>query len=431
VYDSGAISRVIGIAQDYTERKIAEQNRAFLAAIVESSDDSIIATNLEGTIVSWNAAAQSLFGYSAEEVIGQTIMLLFPQDQRGNVVPVLGRIQERGFTERTESIRVAKGERPIEVSVILSPVRDSSGTLQGISAIYRDIGERKKAERERESMEVQLRHAQKMESIGQLAAGIAHEINTPAQYIGDNTRFLKDSFGEMEEALRSQQALLALLKAGGTSPVGGEEIEAAIGRIDLEYLLTEVPKAIDQTLDGIQRITTLVGAMKEFSHPGKKEKVSTDLNSAIDNTITVARNEWKYVAEMETDYDPSLPLVPCLAGDFSQVILNLIVNAAHAIADVAKNGARGRITIRTRSRAPWAEVQVQDTGGGVPEAVRERIFEPFFTTKDVGRGTGQGLAIAHTVVVDKHGGTISYETEMGRGTTFTIRIPLQNIVQES
>jgi signal transduction histidine kinase len=148
------------------------------------------------------------------------------------------------------------------------------------------------------------------------------------------------------------------------------------------------------------------------------------LNHGIENTITVARNEWKYVAEMETEYDPSLPLVPCLPGDFNQVILNLIVNAAHAIGDVVQSGERGKIIVRTRKCPQWVEIEVQDTGGGIPEHARDRIFDPFFTTKEVGRGTGQGLAIARSVVVDKHGGTIHFVTETGKGTTFTIRLPL-------
>jgi signal transduction histidine kinase len=165
--------------------------------------------------------------------------------------------------------------------------------------------------------------------------------------------------------------------------------------------------------------------MKEFSHPGTKEKVLVDLNHAINSTITVARNEWKYVADIETDFDPSLPLIPCQAGEFNQVILNLIVNAAHAIANVVRDGGfeKGKIKIQTRNCLEWAEIRVQDTGSGIPEGVRTRIFDPFFTTKEIGKGTGQGLAIARSVVVDKHGGTIHFETETGKGTTFVIHLP--------
>jgi len=165
--------------------------------------------------------------------------------------------------------------------------------------------------------------------------------------------------------------------------------------------------------------------MKEFSHPGTKEKVPLDLNHAIESTIIVARSEWKYVAELETDFDPSLPMIPCLPGEFNQVILNLIVNAAHAIADVTQKGGpeKGLISVQTRDTADSVEVRIRDTGTGIPEEVRSRIFDPFFTTKEIGKGTGQGLAIARSVVVDKHNGSIQVETEDGKGTTFIVRLP--------
>jgi len=205
-----------------------------------------------------------------------------------------------------------------------------------------------------------------------------------------------------------------------------QKVTAAVERADAGYLLEEIPRAIDQTLEGVTRISTLVSAMKEFSHPGTKEKIPLDLNHAIESTITVARNEWKYVAELETEFDPSLPMVPCLPWEFNQVILNLIVNAAHAIADAVRQEGtqKGRIKVWTRNYLEWTEIRVQDTGSGIPEKIRSRVFDPFFTTKEIGKGTGQGLAIARSVVVDKHGGTIHFETEEGKGTTFIIRLPL-------
>ena len=200
---------------------------------------------------------------------------------------------------------------------------------------------------------------------------------------------------------------------------------AAAERADTGYLLEEIPKAIEQSLEGVTRVSTLVRAMKEFSHPGTKEKIPLDLNRAIESTTTVTRNEWKYLADLETEFDPSLPMIPCHVGEFNQVILNLIINAAHAIADViGKEGStKGKIKIETRNCPEWAEIRIQDTGSGIPEKVRARIFDPFFTTKEIGKGTGQGLAIARSVVVDKHGGSIHFETEVGKGTTFIIRLP--------
>jgi two-component system, NtrC family, sensor kinase len=408
----------------------AEKTRAFLASIVECSDDSIIGTDLAGQIISWNQASERLFGYTSDEALGKHISLLFTADSQGEVSSVLEKVKNHERIERFEGMRVGKGGVLIEVSVILAPVTDASGQVQGMYANYRDISARKRADREREDLEMQLRHALKLESIGQLAAGIAHEINTPAQYIGDNTRFLKDAFRDLERIVRLYQGLLAISNQNDLARQATNDILTLARSIDEEYLIAEIPKAIDQTIEGIDRVSTLVAAMKEFSHPGIKEKTLADLNRGIGNTITVARNEWKYVAEMETDYDPSLPLVPCLLGDFNQVILNLIVNAAHAISDVVQKGQLGKITVRTRKRENWVEVEVEDTGGGIPDHARDHIFEPFFTTKDVGRGTGQGLAIARSVVVDKHGGTIHFVSESGKGTTFTIRLPIEGAAKQ-
>jgi PAS domain S-box-containing protein len=278
---------------------------------------------------------------------------------------------------------------------------------------------------ERNQLKEQLLQAQKLESVGHLAAGIAHEINTPTQYIGDNVRFMKDAFEDMKELLAHYERLLLLAKSGTLTHEAVQEIEEAVKRVDACYLLDEIPKAVDQTLDGIARVSTIVSAMKEFSHPGTKEKIPVDLNHAIASTITVARNEWKYVADLETVFDPALPPILCLPGELNQVILNLIVNAAHAIANVIPDGGsgKGKIMVQTVSLPEWAEIRIQDTGSGIPEGIRTRIFDPFFTTKEIGKGTGQGLAIARSVIVDKHAGTIHFETETGKGTTFIIRLP--------
>ncbi len=279
----------------------------------------------------------------------------------------------------------------------------------------------------RNTMEIQLRHAQKMESIGQLVAGIGHEINTPTQYIGDNIRFVQDAFGDVSNLIVEYEKLLAAAEAGQVTPEIIGAVKTASATADMEYIREEVPKAIQQSLDGVSRVSHIVGAMKEFSHPGTAEKSPVDLANAIQSTVTVASNEWKYVAEIVTHFDPQLPPVPCLAGEFNQVVLNLIVNASHAIADVVGDGGggKGTIEISTVHDKGWAEIRIRDTGAGIPESARDRIFDPFFTTKGVGKGTGQGLAIAHSVIVDKHEGTIHFETEMGKGTTFIIRLPVE------
>ena len=281
---------------------------------------------------------------------------------------------------------------------------------------------------ERKRMEHELAQAQKMESIGHLAAGIAHEINTPAQYVGDNTRFLRDVFENIDGLLGDLGRILEAARRGEITDALIAEVDANVRSADVEYIKAEAPKAIRQSLEGIERVANIVRAMKEFSHPGNGHKQLVDLNRAIESTLTVSRNEWKYVADLVTDFDPDLPPVPCLPGDFNQVILNLVVNAAQAIAHVVENGpqGRGKITVRTRHDGDWVEVHVEDTGTGIPSRIRHKVFDHFFTTKEVGKGTGQGLAIAHAIVVQKHGGTIRFESQEGRGTTFMIRLPIAN-----
>jgi len=302
----------------------------------------------------------------------------------------------------------------------------SDGTAIKLIGTTQDVTEKKRAEETRQAMEVQMRHAQKMESIGQLAAGIAHEINTPTQYIGDNTRFLKDAFKDLINVLESHQRLLPAARQHQITEALLGKAEAQLQQADMDYLTQEIPNAIQQSLEGVDRVTKIVRAMKDFSHPGSDEKTPLDLNHAIDSTLTVCHNEWRYVAEVVTEFDPSLPLVPCLPGEINQTILNLIVNAAHAIGDVVGDGSKGKGSIRvtTRRDGPWVEIRIRDSGTGIPEKARAKVFDPFFTTKGLGKGTGQGLAIAHAVVVEKHGGTITFETETGMGTTFTIRLPL-------
>ncbi len=279
---------------------------------------------------------------------------------------------------------------------------------------------------ERMVLELQLRQAQKLEGIGQLAAGIAHEINTPTQFVGDNIRFLKDSWGPVAEFMTFCGTMQAECAAG---PVSSEHLQQFCElhqKCDLEYLSEHIPKAIDLSLEGVKRIAKIVKGFKEFSHPGSEEKQAINLNQAIETTISVARHEWKYCADVVTAFDADLPLVPCLVGEFNQVILNLIVNSAHAISNAAeKNGnGKGTITISTRQEGDWARIAVADTGAGIPTEIRSRVFEPFFTTKEVGKGTGQGLALAHAAIVKRHQGQLWFESELGHGTTFFIRLPL-------
>ena len=294
-------------------------------------------------------------------------------------------------------------------------------------AIVRDITRRMEARKEREQLLTRLNSEQKMASIGQLAAGIAHEINTPAQYLGSNINFLGDAFAGIDELIRQYDQLLNLpeISASPESLVNG--MDALKNQADWDYLAEEIPRAIEQTKEGIAKISSIVLAMKEFSHPGCKEKQPTDLNKLIDTTITVASNEWKYVADINQQLDRTLPLFSCLPNEMGQVILNLLVNAVHAIKDkigASLDGVKGKIIIGSRRVNDSIEITLTDTGGGIPVAIGGKVFDPFFTTKEVGRGTGQGLAICHDIIVNKHGGTIEFVSTEGEGTTFIIRLPL-------
>jgi signal transduction histidine kinase len=273
-------------------------------------------------------------------------------------------------------------------------------------------------------MEAELRQAQKLESVGRLASGVAHEINTPVQFVSDSVHFLREAAGDIlkviEKLLTVQRSVLDGAPSMEAAIAATAEQEAA----DLPYLLINVPKAFARSLEGLSRVTAIVRAMKEFAHPGASEMALVDLNQAIESTLIIAGSEYKYVAELETDFG-ELPPVMALAGEFNQAILNIVVNAAHSVADVVKaTGGKGRITVRTRREGDQAVISVADTGAGIPEEIRDRIFDPFFTTKEVGRGTGQGLAIARSVVVEKHKGELTLTTEIGKGTTFFIRLPI-------
>lgn len=300
-----------------------------------------------------------------------------------------------------------------------SLVYDDNGRLIRAVGAVRDISE---------SVHImeQLRQAQKLEAIGQLAAGIAHEINTPTQFIGDNTQFVKQAWSGLRGVLEVARQLRQQAESGRPDPQVLADFDREVETADLEYALDEVPRAIDHSLEGVRRVSKIVQAMKDFSHRGSEEKTPVDINRAITATTTVARNEWKYVAELEMALDPELPLVPCYVAEFNQVILNLLVNASHAIADKVGDGSRGKGTIRvtTARSGDWVETTVHDDGAGIPEGIQARIFEPFFTTKPIGKGTGQGLTMAHSVIVKRHGGKLWCESQPGKGTTFFVRLPL-------
>lgn len=394
----------------------AKQTAQAKAQILSTVHAFFIGIDPQGVVREWTPAAERLFGISLVDAIGRNFLTLPIDWNWDEVRQAVGRAHTQLTQVVVEKLCVkVPGAQDLFVKLTLAAPCSDDG--YSVIVMGEDITGRLGLERE-------LAQAQKLESIGQLAAGIAHEINTPTQFVGDNIRFLSDSFTDIGRVIEQYERLLSAAKTGDCPHDLIETCEAANVGADLAYLVDEIPKALLQSAEGIDRVAKIVRAMKEFAHPGADDKVPADINKAIESTVTVARNEWKYVADLETKLDPALPLVPCLVGEFNQVVLNMIVNATHAIADAVRGtGKKGTITISTARAGEFAEIRIADSGTGIPDSIRSKIFDPFFTTKDVGKGTGQGLAIARSVVVNKHGGTIVVESEMGKGTTFLIRLP--------
>jgi two-component system, NtrC family, sensor kinase len=406
----------IAIIRDITEQAAAkaalQSSEARLQSILEKISVGIAIVGMDRTIRWTNRAAMELVGViDPAGLSAQPCHQYFCTSPPGQC-PIL----DRGQTvERAE--RVLRRPDGRQIPILTSAYEIEFGGERALLETFVDLTERKR-------MEAELGHARKLEAVGQLAAGIAHEINTPAQFVGDSLHFLRNAFDDVQPLLAAYRRAVDALQSSPVQEAIIAEVREAEEEADLEYLAEHMPKSFERCFDGISRISSIVGAMKEFAHPGQREKSQVDLNRALQSTLVIARNEYKYVADVDTELGV-LPPVTCHVGDLNQVFLNLIVNAAHAIAEVVgSSGERGRITVHTAADGDRVRVEIADTGCGIPEDIRERIFDPFFTTKPVGKGSGQGLAIARSVVVDKHGGTLTCRSEVGTGTTFTICIPV-------
>lgn len=419
----GELERIVVISRMIDDRILAQQalRRAHEEAelFIDSVPSILIGIRRDGRIKRWNLAAGQVFGLSAAEVTHRYLADCGIQWTRPDMKAEIASWCTHREPARIDALPFLVNGEARFLGLTLKWIGAREEPADELLIIGSDVTER-------EVLGQQLRQAQKLEAIGQLAAGIAHEINTPIQYVGDNTRFLQEFWVTVHSLCAITREMRQEARSGAISPQTLERFDVAAQAADFEYMQTEIPHAIEQSLEGIERVTRIVHAMKEFSHPGSEEKKSIDINRAIETTITVARNEWKYVSDVETHFDPELPLVLCHAGEFNQVVLNLLINAAQAIAEAVGDGSRGKgkIVISTARAQDWAEISIADTGAGIPEAIRSRVFEPFFTTKPVGKGTGQGLALAHTAIVRRHGGKIWFESEVGKGTTFFIRIPI-------
>jgi PAS domain S-box-containing protein len=413
--ESGRPTRAMEILRDISEAKQAESERHRLVTAIDQADEVFVITDASGSIQYVNPAFERVTGYSREQSIGCN-----PRIQKSGIhdnefyEQLWATISSGGTWKGRFNNRKRNGDLYQEDATI-SPITDDSGRIVSYVAVKRDVTELVE-------LETQLLQAQKLESIGRLAAGIAHEINTPSQYVGDNVQFLSESVGGLMEWLGQSIEYL------GEQPEN-ERVQALLEEaedLDFEFLKEEIPSAIEQSQEGLTRISEIVGAMKSFSHPGNDALEPVDIHDAIRGTVTVARNEWKYVADLELDFDMDLGVVPCLVNEFNQVVLNMIVNAKQAIEEKGLEAeAKGSITISTKHIDGFAEIRIQDTGAGISKENLAKVFDQFFTTKAVGRGTGQGLSLSRDIIVGKHGGQLDVQSEVGVGTTFIIRLPLQ------
>jgi two-component system NtrC family sensor kinase len=402
-------------------------------ATLDRLNAGVFTVDAEMRILHWNLFMASNSGQSAEAVVGKNLFTCFPELPEAwmrwklRSVFLLGTFAFSSWKQRPYLFRfphnrpltggidfmhqdiaflpIAAGDGVGSVCVLVTDVTDAALSQRALHDAHARL-EREMAERQR--VEHELRLAHKLEAVGQLAAGIAHEINTPLQYIADSISFLGEAFAEMRAIVGTYRQ--ALHDRVQHLPLDDDP--------ELAYLESNVPDAVDRAQYGLERVASLVRAMTEFGQPAAAAKSFADLNRAV----TTARSAYKDVADIELELG-DVQEVPCHLAELNQVFLQLIINAAHAIAETHVVPARGTIRIRTWCDGGAAYVAVADNGSGIPEAIQPRIFDPFFTTKPVGRGTGQGLSIARSIVVDRHGGTLSFETAVGRGSTFLVRIP--------
>ena len=383
--ESGRVVGIVGVSRDITDwkeaveslRKSEESFRLLFAAIPHAA---WVYDRQTLEFLEVNQTATRHYGHTAEEFRQLRISAVYAPEEEARLRQALAAADPAQALSGTWKHQARGGQvLEVEVGAHAFLFRDREAVME----VVQDVTERNR-------LEAELHQAQRLESVGQLAAGIAHEINTPIQYVGDNLRFIRDSFVTGMVVVAQYEQLRREAEAGAVTPAQLAALAQAVQDADMEYLNEEIPKAAAQSLEGVERVATIVRAMKEFAHPGRQEKVAADLNRALANTLIVARNEIKYVADVETDFG-ELPAVVCHAAEMNQVFLNLLINAAHAIAEVVKESqGRGKITVRTRAAGNQAVIAISDTGCGIPDAVRSKIFDPFFTTKPVGRGTGAG-----------------------------------------
>tara|TARA_R110000796_G_scaffold11478_2_gene38289 strand:- start:197822 stop:199249 length:1428 start_codon:yes stop_codon:yes gene_type:complete len=409
------------------QQKRQQETTQRLKTILDSVVEGILVVNNGGVIEDFNKSAVEILRAEDNQLIGTSIDMMFI-DKKATIrhrllnkcISIHSGTLKYDYTE-TMAQRRDGDSFPMEITI--SPA-NLTGEMNYLY-IFRDITRRKQAEESHNKLEGELREALKLEAIGHLAGGIAHEINTPSQYIRDNLKFLNDGYGAISRILGL--ALQVLWEhRNELSDNAFSRFAKQMRDADLEFLLDEIPHATQQSLDGINQVAKIVLSMKEFSHPSGTEKTATDINRVLQNVLVISRNEWKHYANLVEDLDPELPHIPSHVNEINQVFLNLIVNAAQAINSAGRSPDDGQITVKTTSLDDSILISIADNGAGISRENRSKVFNPFFTTKGVGKGTGQGLAITHDIVQIRHGGRIWFETEVNKGTTFHVLLPAED-----
>lgn len=399
-----------------------DKSETHYRVIFEFSPVAIISFTEEGYITSINPAAETIFNYKNSELEGKHVVSLFPEKSN---ISLFGdqnshEFENNKLNEEINCQALDKGGRLFSVELLVNKVVQKDKTF--FIAMLKDISERDK-------MQAELLQARKLESVGQLASGIAHEINTPLQYVSDNTHFLKDAFSDIARVYSVYTQQIESLSFNESSQSQSVElikkvVDEVKAEADMDYLLTEIPVTLKETIEGLKNITHIVQAMKSFSHPGAEIKTRANVNELIQNAHIISRNEWKYHAVLDLDLEPRLKQTMVYPDLIGQTMLNLIVNASHAINDHLVENDKGLIKISSRNEESFICIEISDNGGGISDDIKEKIFDPFFTTKDVGKGTGQGLSLAYSTVVEKHQGKLSVSNNSRGGASFIIKLPL-------
>ncbi|MBK8014626.1 MAG: PAS domain S-box protein [Deltaproteobacteria bacterium] len=433
---TGVLLGSVLVFRDITEAlhqssQLVDSERRYRAVFEGAGEGIIVADLASGRILHHNRIVEKYFRHSTAVLTRMTLSDLHPlsliSDARSEYVAIASR--PRSFARDLPCVRGDDTRFLADVRVSVVRMQDTDHLV----VFFSDASERHATERQldteramRAKAEIELRHAQKLQAVGQLAAGIAHEINSPAQFVGDSLHFLSAAFSDLKMLVDGYQKAITSLSSAPSFENVRRELDDLEEASDLRYLEANMPAALDRAMDGIARISNIVRAMQDFGRLDRREMAHSDLNQALASTLVIAKNEYKLVADIVCEYG-DIPSVKCHIGDINQVFLNLVVNAAHAIEDArntTSSADRGVIRIRTLCEGANVRIDVEDTGSGIPEHIQHRIFDPFFTTKSVGRGSGQGLAIAHAIAVNKHRGSLTFETRLGEGTTFTMRIPV-------